>query len=93
MILILSKVILMGRHRKRRKAESSQKCEVKGCENESARSLPKKKVESYLSHGLKEGVGRRGHLCKEHYKEYKKKSKKDRELDRLGLEKGGVGPH
>jgi hypothetical protein len=85
--------MVMGRHRKRRKAESSRKCEVKGCDNESARSLPKKKLESYLSHGFKDNVGRRAHICKDHYKEYKKKSKKDRDLDRLGLEQGGIGPY
>jgi hypothetical protein len=32
--------------------------------------------------GLKIGSDNRAYLCKEHYKEYKKKSKKDKLLDK-----------
>jgi len=62
-------------------------CQVKGCEEPAARSISAKKVEMYLSHhGFKPHRGRIK-LCKEHYKEYKKKSKADRTAERLGWER------
>ncbi|HNX47211.1 MAG TPA: hypothetical protein PLC39_01545 [Methanomassiliicoccales archaeon] len=60
----------------------SKTCDVKGCSSEAERSISgdaateaKLKVED----GMK-----RVHLCKEHYREYKKVSRKDRELGSLG---------
>lgn len=63
------------------------KCDVTGCEKDSTRSLPASRVSPYLEVAMptkKKGhaVKRRVHLCQEHYKEYKKKAKKDREIDR-----------
>ena len=56
------------------------KCSVKGCDKEAARSLPRDKVSSA---GLKIDDGtRRSYLCKDHYKEYKKGSKKDKLLEK-----------
>lgn len=54
------------------------KCTVVGCEEEAIRSvsLPKAKAA-----GL-DVEGRRAYLCKEHYKEYKKGSKKDKRIER-----------
>lgn len=58
-------------------------CDVTGCENGAERSLSGKKVEkSDLS--LKESTGRQVHLCKEHYREYKKFTKVDRKLETMG---------
>lgn len=57
---------------------------MEGCHEEAARSLSDKKVEQA---GLKlrpDRQGRSAHLCKAHYKEFKKKTKKDRTLERLG---------
>lgn len=56
-------------------------CSVVGCNAESYKSIGKEKVLKIFN--LKEGE-KRAHLCKEHYKEYKKKTKKDREIDRIG---------
>ncbi len=57
-------------------------CEVKGCKSVSARSISAKKAgESGLIIERKMG---NVHLCKEHYRDFKKATKKDRELDRLG---------
>jgi len=42
------------------------------------RSLSAEKVRAA---GLKVGSERRAYLCKEHYKEYKKKTKKDKQLE------------
>lgn len=55
------------------------KCTVTGCEKDAIRSLPAEKV---TSAGLKVGEARRAYLCKEHYKEYKKGTKKERMLEK-----------
>jgi len=56
------------------------KCSVKGCDKDAVRSLPRDKVSSA---GLKIDEGtRRSYLCRLHYKEYKKGSKKDKMLEK-----------
>jgi len=55
------------------------KCSVTSCGNDAVRSLPIDKVKSA---GLKVGDVRRAYLCKGHYKEFKKETKKDRELEK-----------
>ena len=65
-----------------RKQVEQQTCDVSGCNNESTRSVSAKKVGGS---GLKvDKQAGHVHLCKDHYKEFKKATKKDRELDRLG---------
>jgi hypothetical protein len=57
-------------------------CDVKGCDSEAERSISGNAADDA---GLKVDEGlKRVHLCKEHYKEYKKLSKKERELESLG---------
>ena len=56
------------------------KCSVSGCNNVAARSISTEKAQSA---GLKVGSGeKRVFLCKEHYKEFKKKTKKDKTLEK-----------
>ena len=55
-----------------------QKCSVVNCDKEAVRSLPREKVSSA---GLKVDGEKRSYLCREHYKEYKKGSKKDKLLE------------
>ena len=55
------------------------KCSVVGCDKDAVRSLPRDKV---TSAGLKVDGSRRSYLCREHYKEYKKGSKKDKLLEK-----------
>jgi len=55
------------------------KCSVSGCNNDAVRSLPTDKVKTA---GLKVGESRRALLCKEHYKEFKRGTKKDRVLEK-----------
>lgn len=56
------------------------KCSVSGCSRAAVRSLPAEKVKSA---GLNVCSGeRRAYLCKEHYKEYKKKTKKEKMVER-----------
>jgi len=55
-------------------------CNVDGCSNEGARSLNTAKIEQA---GLRlKSAGKKAVLCKEHYKEWKKETKDDRELER-----------
>jgi len=58
------------------------KCDVAGCENDAERSFNIKQVsKSQLT--LKSDDLRQVHLCKEHYKEYKKQTKNEREIDAI----------
>ena len=55
------------------------KCSVVGCDKEAVRSLSAEKVSSA---GLKVGTTRRSYLCKDHYKEFKKETKKEKMLEK-----------
>ena len=57
--------------------EKGVKCSV--CGKEAIRSISADKVKAA---GLSVRDGRRAYLCKEHYKEYKKKTKKEKTLDK-----------
>lgn len=57
--------------------EKGVKCSV--CGKEAIRSISADKVKAA---GLSVSNGRRAYLCKEHYKEYKKKTKKEKILDK-----------
>jgi len=55
------------------------KCSVVGCDKEAVRSISREKVSAA---GLKVGETRRSYLCKDHYKEFKKETKKDKMLEK-----------
>jgi thymidine kinase len=60
--------------------EKGEKCSVSNCSREAARSISADKVKAA---GLNVGSNEsRAYICKEHYKEYKKKTKKDKILDK-----------
>jgi hypothetical protein len=61
------------------KVEKGIKCNVVGCNETAVRSISSDKVGKA---GLDIGKANRGYLCKKHYKEMKKKSKKDRMIDK-----------
>lgn len=61
------------------------KCNVSGCSDDGVRSINSSKVENA---GLElSSSGKKTVLCKIHYKEYKKESKDDRELERARYDK------
>ncbi|WP_420545574.1 hypothetical protein [Nitrosopumilus sp.] len=61
------------------------KCNVEGCDENGARSLNTTKVENA---GLRvNSTGKKTVLCKDHYKEWKKESKDDRDLERARFDK------
>ena len=55
-------------------------CDVKGCECEAERSLNLKQL-SKCSLVFKGEISHNAHLCKEHYKQYKKETKTARSID------------
>jgi len=55
------------------------KCSIVGCDKEAVRSLSREKVSAT---GLKVSEARRSYLCKDHYKEFKKETKKDKMLEK-----------
>ena len=55
------------------------KCSVVGCGKDAVRSLSRENVSAA---GLKVDDARRSYLCREHYKEYKKGTKKDKMLEK-----------
>src|SRR5436309_2833837 len=57
-------------------------CGVQGCGKDARRSLSTKKVQEALPDLKLIGEPRRTHLCKDHYRQVRKKTKKERELDR-----------
>ena len=70
------------------RVSKGEKCSVVRCKNDAIRSLPVDKVKQA---GLKVGEVRRAYLCREHYKEYKKESKKDRTLEKWRYGVAGRG--
>jgi hypothetical protein len=65
--------------RKMGRIEKGTKCSVSGCSNTALRSIA---IEKAAKAGLKVGGSRRAYLCKDHYKELKKKTKKDRLIEK-----------
>lgn len=63
--------------------EKAHKCDVVGCTAEAERSIAGKKAEK-AGLELSSDPAKNAHLCRSHYREFKKKSKKDRTLERLG---------
>ncbi|MEM1995362.1 MAG: hypothetical protein QXW32_07840 [Nitrososphaerales archaeon] len=62
------------------KVERGVKCGVEGCGVDAERSISRDKISGT---DLKvAGEGRRVYLCSQHYKVWKKATKKDREIDR-----------
>ncbi|MEM2319421.1 MAG: hypothetical protein QXW82_02120 [Candidatus Bathyarchaeia archaeon] len=60
------------------RVSKGEKCSVANCNNEAKRSLPADKVRLA---GLNVESEKRAYLCESHYKEYKKKTKKDRKIE------------
>ena len=66
------------------KIEKGTNCSVSGCSSTALRSIA---VEKAAKAGLKVGTSRRAYLCKDHYKEFKKKTKKDRLIEKWRMSK------
>ena len=60
-----------------------EKCGVVGCEKEAIKSVSKRAIEECLPEIEFKGEGRRVHLCRDHYKLYKRETKEKRKIERL----------
>ena len=68
------------RHELLGRIDKGVKCSVSGCSRDAVRSLSTEKAKSA---GLNVGSGqKRVYVCREHYKEFKKKTKKDKTIDK-----------
>jgi hypothetical protein len=61
------------------KIEKGINCSVVGCNQPAVRSLSSEKASEA---GLNVGTSKRAYLCKKHYKEMKKKTKKQRLIEK-----------
>lgn len=59
-------------------------CGVSGCANQAVRSVAEGKLKEALPGLSVKADFRRVHLCRDHYRQFRKKTKQERELDRLG---------
>ncbi len=59
-------------------------CGVSGCGKDAVRSVAEGKLKAALPGLSAKADFRRVHLCRDHYREFRKKTKQERELDRLG---------
>jgi len=63
--------------------EKPKKCDIEGCKADAERSISGKKIEN-AGMKLSSDPSKSAHLCRSHYREFKKKTKTDRTFDRLG---------
>ena len=65
------------------RGKSEPGCSVEGCSNPAARSVAAKRAQAALA-PLKLKDDRRAHLCRDHYRLFRKGTKEERDLERLG---------
>jgi len=73
-----------GRNMAERRSSATEmgNCDIQNCTKPAERSVS---AENAKSAGLKYAEGlKRVHLCKEHYRQFKKETKKDRVIESLG---------
>ncbi len=70
------------RHMARKRTDKEGECDVIGCSKPGLRSLAAKRFSSAVPDAQVPG-SRRVRVCKDHYKKYRKKTKRDRKLERL----------
>lgn len=61
------------------KIDKGAKCTVTSCGQDAVRSISMEKI---TEAGLSVSSGRRGYLCKSHYKELKKRLRRDKKLEK-----------
>jgi hypothetical protein len=61
------------------KVSKGVKCGVQGCGKDAVRSLP---IDDVTNAGMEVQGTRRAYLCREHYKQYKKATRKEKMVDK-----------
>ena len=59
-------------------------CQISGCKEEATRSISADKLKKATSGVSLKQDSRRAHICKTHYRQFRKDTKTDRKLERLG---------
>ncbi len=85
-MLVIEKCKRVEKLRKSKTGAIKDKCGVTGCNEESKRAVSYKKVKSSLPNLKFDNPLKRIQLCKKHYKEFKKATKTERDLERLTWE-------
>jgi hypothetical protein len=67
---------------KRHSTEKVRPCDIVDCGKTAERAVSGKKVEK-AGLALSSDPDKRAHLCRDHYRDFKKKTKKDRVIERL----------
>jgi len=66
-------------------AEEKEICQIKECSNEVVRSIATRNLTKALPKiRVDDDKKKRTHICKDHYKQFKKATKEERDLQRLG---------
>jgi hypothetical protein len=63
------------------RVEKGVSCSAQGCTNSAERSISSSKAAMAVDLGI-DTLNKRAYLCKQHYKEWKKATKQDRENER-----------
>ena len=82
-LMAMTIIYIQMERRAPRKDKERGECQISGCREEASRSIPAKKLKDILSVSIKQEA-RRVHICKKHYRQFRKKTKQDRTLERLG---------
>lgn len=64
-------------------AKEAVSCDVVGCGESAKRSLPRDKVRKAVPSLTFSKESRRVHLCRDHYRKFRKATKEERTLERL----------
>lgn len=69
-------------YERKSKRKKKDTCDVKGCNKKKKKSVPTGKAKKKAGLDIEETSGN-AYLCKEHWKEYKKATKEEREMRQL----------
>jgi hypothetical protein len=72
--------------RKSKSDSDKERCDVSGCEEKVKKAVSYKKIQNALPNLKFDKPGKRVHLCKNHYKDFKKVTKTERKLEKLTWE-------
>ncbi len=67
---------------RRHSSDKVRVCDIAGCDKTAERAVSGKKVDK-TGFELSSNPDKNAHLCRDHYREFKKKTKKDRVIERL----------
>jgi hypothetical protein len=84
--LVIEIKLRVEKLRKSKSDSEKEGCSVSGCEEKVKKAVSYKKIQKVLPKLKFDKPGKRVHLCKEHYKEFKKVTKNERKLEKLTWE-------